>query len=50
MSGVAAMRIIYGRLLISGVLLAAMLAFGAFGPQRAAPTAAPPMLPAGTGH
>ena len=27
------MRVIYGRLLISGVLLAAMLVFAAFGPQ-----------------
>jgi hypothetical protein len=50
MSGVAAMRVIYARLLISGMLLAAMLAFGAFGPQRALPSAAPTVLPPSAGH
>jgi hypothetical protein len=49
-SGVAAMRVIYARILISGVLLAAMLAFGAFGPQRDAPATAPPLLPASAGQ
>jgi hypothetical protein len=44
------MRVIYARLLISGMLLAAMLAFGAFGPQRDATTAAPLVSPAGAGH
>jgi len=44
------MRVIYVRLLVSGMLLAAMLAFGAFGPQRGAPTSAPLVSPADAGH
>jgi hypothetical protein len=49
MRGGATMRVIYMRLLISGVLVAAMLALGAFGPQRDALTATP-VSAAGTGH
>ena len=49
MKGGETMRVIYMRLLISGVLVAAMLALGAFGPQRDASTAMPPVT-AGTGH
>ena len=48
MRGDETMRVIYMRLLISGVLVAAMLAFGAFAPQR--DTLTPPPSAAGTGH
>jgi len=41
------MRVIYMRLLISGLLVAAMLAFGAFSPQRSALTTP---SAAGAGH
>jgi hypothetical protein len=50
MRGGETMRVIYMRLLISGALVAAMLALGAFGPQRDALTATPPVSAAGTGH
>ena len=49
MRGGATMRVIYMRLLISGALLAAMLAFGAFGPQRDALTVAPTVSPSAAG-
>jgi hypothetical protein len=42
------MRVIYMRLLISGALVVAMLAFGSFAPQRDTLTAAPATL--GTHH
>ena len=46
MRGSETMRVIYMRLLISGALVAAMLALGAFGPQRDAMT---PTSPVATG-
>lgn len=50
MRGSETMRVIYMRLLISGALVAAMLASGTFAPQRDALTAMPTVSAAGNGH
>jgi hypothetical protein len=44
------MRVIYLRLLISSALVAAMLAFGTFAPQRDALTVTPRVPAPGSGH
>lgn len=50
MSTRTAMRIIYSRLLISGALLLALLAFGVSASHRGASTAGTPAAPVAAGH